>query len=114
MDSTQEGENLENNNYALVSADKKNTILAIRGVMNSDNSHAVESGLLALRAAHPHGKLSIDASVLDGVSSSGANVLKRMRKNESNMKMINVSPELYETLRENGLTKLINIEMART
>jgi hypothetical protein len=30
------------------------------------------------------------------------------------MRMINVSPEVYETLRENGLTNLINIKLAKS
>ena len=104
---------MENNNFALVSADEKNTVLAVRGSMDSKSSGLIEGGLLALRAAHPHGRLSIDASVLDNISSTGVGVLKRLRRNESNMSMINVSPEVYETLRENGLTNMINIKLAK-
>ena len=105
---------MENNNFALVSADEKNTVLAVKGSMDSATSGLIEGGILALRAAHPHGRLSIDASVLDNISSTGVGVLKRLRKNENNMRMINVSPEVYETLRENGLTNLINIKLAKS
>ncbi len=103
---------MENNNYALVSADEKGTVLAVKGSMNSENSHSVESGLLALRAAHPAGTLSIDASVLDSISSAGMNVLMRLRKNESSLRVFNVQPKVYEALHENGLTGVMKIEKA--
>jgi len=112
LDVPGKGVKMENNNYALVSADEKGTVLAVKGIMNSENSHSVESGLLALRAAHPAGTLSIDASVLDSISSAGMNVLMRLRKNESSLRLFNVQPEVYEALHENGLTSVMRIEKA--
>ena len=101
---------MENNNYALVSADEKGTVLALRGSVTSENSRAVEGGMMSLRAAHPAGELSIDASVLDCISSAGMNVLMRLRKNEESLRMFNVSNDVYKALRDNGLTELIKVE----
>ena len=101
---------MENNNYALVSADEKGTVLALRGSVTSENSKAIEGGMMSLRAAHPAGKLSIDASVLDCISGAGMNVLMRLRKNEDSLRMFNVSNEVYDSLRQNGLTELITVE----
>ena len=66
--------------------------------------------MMSLRAAHPAGKLSIDASVLDCISGAGMNVLMRLRKNEDSLRMFNVSNEVYDSLRQNGLTELITVE----
>ena len=106
----QKGVKMENNNYALVSADERGTVLALRGNLNSDNSKAVEGGMMTLRAAHPAGSLSIDASVLDSISGAGLNVLMRLRKNEESLRLFNVSNEVYNTLRSNGLTELMTVE----
>ena len=110
MEASAKGVKMEKNTCALVSADEKATVIAVSGEMNSANSARIESGLLAIRAAHPSGSLHIDASVLDGISSSGANVFKRIRNNESNMSVRNAKPEIYKALRKHGLTELIHIE----
>lgn len=101
---------MENNNYALVSADEKGTVLALKGHVNSANSKTVEGGLMTLRAAHPAGSLSIDASVLDSISGAGLNLLMRLRNNENNLRMFNVSSQVYDTLHQNGLTEVIKVE----
>lgn len=103
---------MENNNYALVNADENGTTIAVKGNMDSENSQHVENGLLAIRAAHPSGKLSIDASVLEGISSAGMNVFMRLRRNESSMSVRNVKPEIYKALKAHGLTNLIDIRKA--
>ena len=101
---------MENYNYALVSADEKGTVLAIRGHLDSGNSGAVEGGVMTLRAAHPSGKLSIDASVLDSVSGTGLNMLMRLRNNEDSLRIFNVNNEVYNTLEGKGLTRHITVE----
>ena len=101
---------MENMNYALVSADERGTVLALRGNLNSENFKTVEGGMMTLRAAHPAGTLSIDASVLDSISGAGLNVLMRLRKNENSLRMFNVYNEVYNTLNQNGLTEFITVE----
>ena len=101
---------MENNNYALVSADEKGTVIALRGKVTSENSKTVEGGMMSLRAAHPAGKLSIDASVLDCISGAGMNVLMRLRSNEESLRVFNVNNEVYNTLSQNGLTELMTVE----
>ena len=66
--------------------------------------------MMTLRAAHPEGTLSIDASVLDSISGAGMNMLMRLRNNEESMRMFNVSSEVYNTLQQSGLTSLITVE----
>ena len=66
--------------------------------------------MMSLRAAHPAGKLSIDASVLDCISSAGMNVLMRLRNNEGSLRMFNVNNEVYNSLHSNGLTEFITVE----
>ena len=39
---------MENNNYALVSADENGTTIAVKVEMNSETSHSVESGVLTV------------------------------------------------------------------
>jgi anti-anti-sigma factor len=103
---------MENINYALVSADENGTILALKGKVNSENSHSVEGGMLTLRAAHPAGSLSIDASVLESISSSGLNVLMRLRQNEGSLRIFNVSEDVYKAFKNTGLIGLIEVEKA--
>lgn len=101
---------MENCNYALVSADEKGTVLAMRGHVDSDNSKAVEGGMMTLRAAHPSGTLSIDASVLDSISGTGLNMLMRLRRNEDSLRLFNVNNEVYNALERRGLTRHITVE----
>ena len=103
---------MENNNYALVSADENGTTLAMRGNINSKNSQSVEGGMLSLRAAHPRGKLSIDASLLESISSSGLKSLMRLRQNEGSLKIFNVSDDVYKSLSNKGLDGLIEVVKA--
>ena len=52
----------------------------------------------------------LDASVLDSISGAGLNVLMRLRNNEESLRLFNVSNEVYNTLRSNGLTELMTVE----
>lgn len=105
---------MEKNNYALVSADEKGTVLALRGCVTSENSYTVEGGMMSLRAAHPAGSLSIDASMLDSINSAGLNVLMRLRKNEESLRIFNVNSEVYDTLRMTGMTGIMKVEKAKS
>ena len=103
---------MENSNYALISADEKGAILALRGKINCKNSQFVEGGVLSLRAAHPRGKLSIDASLLESISSCGLRSLMRIRQNEGSMKIFNVSDDVYKSLNAKGLGELVEVVKA--
>lgn len=103
---------MENSNYALVSADERGTVLQLKGHVNSSNSKTIEGGMMTLRAAHPSGALSIDASVLDSISASGMDVLVRLRNNENSLRLFNVNSEVYSALHRSGLTGFITVEKA--
>jgi len=48
----------------------------------------------------------IDAADLEYISESGLRVLKKLRLEFGNLKMINIKPEVFEIMKEKGYTEL--------
>lgn len=91
------------------------TVLTIylKGHIDSANAADTEKEINDARAAHPEcTSLIIDAQNLEYISSAGLRVILRLRKAYSDLKVINVSAEVYEIFDMTGFTEMMKIEKA--
>lgn len=87
-------------------------VISLSGHIDSTNADAVENEIVARRKEDAGLAVVIDAAKLEYMSSAGLRILLRLRKTCPTLKMINVSPEVYEVLQMTGFTELIAVEKA--
>lgn len=86
--------------------------LELNGRIDSSNADQAEERIKAIRQAHPDLWSVLDAENLEYLSSAGLRVVLRMRKDTADLKIINVSTEVYEILDMTGFTDMITVEKA--
>ena len=84
----------------------------LRGHIDSANAAEIESQITSEREKTPSENIIIDAQELEYISSAGLRIILRIRKDMPDLKIINVSPEVYEILDMTGFTEMINVEKA--
>lgn len=82
------------------------------GHIDSANAANVEASIAAEREKTPSENIIIDAEKLEYISSAGLRIILRIRKDMPDLKIVNVSPEVYEILDMTGFTEMINVEKA--
>ncbi len=82
------------------------------GHIDSANAAEVEANITAEREKTPSDNIIIDAEKLEYISSAGLRIILRIRKDMPDLKIINVSPEVYEILDMTGFTEMITVEKA--
>ena len=99
---------------ALVTERIENNVLylELNGRIDSSNAEQAEALINAIKEAHPDLQSILDAENLEYLSSAGLRVVLRMRKNAADLKIINVSSEVYEILDMTGFTDMITVEKA--
>ncbi len=86
------------------------TTIAIFGHINSTNAPDLDK---AIAAAAPLDKqIVVDAEQLEYISSAGLRVLLKLRKQCPTLRIVNVSPAVYEILDMTGFTEMIQVEKA--
>lgn len=89
---------------------KTEAALRLSGRIDSENAQKVEE---ELRANAGEGEsLVLDAADLSYISSAGLRVLLRLKKEHSDLSVINVSSEVYEILDMTGFTELMTVSKA--
>ncbi len=84
--------------------------LKLSGRIDSQNAAEVEKQLFAqLSGGEP---VVLDAETLEYISSAGLRVLLRIRKQHSDMRIINVRPEVYDIVDMTGYTEMMTVEKA--
>ena len=86
--------------------------LELNGRIDSSNAEQAEELIKAIKEAHPDLQSVLDAEHLEYLSSAGLRVVLRMRKDTADLKIINVSTEVYEILDMTGFTDMITVEKA--
>lgn len=79
--------------------------------IDSNNAEIVGHTIRDIAAA-PHDKVVADAANLVYISSAGLRVMLKMKKANNDLKIINVSSEVYEIFEMTGFTEMIDIEKA--
>ena len=91
--------------------DGKLTIF-LKGHIDSKNAPDVEAEVVAARAENPGDAVVIDCRDLEYISSAGLRIILRLRKECANLKLIEVSSEVYEVFDMTGFTEMVDIEKA--
>lgn len=86
--------------------------LALNGRIDSSNAEQAEEQIKALRNAHPDLQIVLDAERLEFLSSAGLRIILRLRKDNAELKIINVNSEVYEILDMTGFTDMLTVEKA--
>lgn len=94
----------ENNNGALT--------VYLEGRIDSSNSAQTDAEITEILSSDTYESLVIDAEKLEYISSAGLRVMLRIRKNNPDMKIVNVSSEVYDIFDMTGFTEMITIEKA--
>ncbi|MBQ6492848.1 MAG: phosphotransferase [Erysipelotrichaceae bacterium] len=89
----------------------ENDILTIYPEGNIDTTNAEQFGaeLEEIRAAHPEGHVVLDVDGLKYISSAGLRQILRLKKRESDLKIVNCSSEIYEIFEMTGFAEMIDI-----
>lgn len=92
----------------------ENGILTVylEGSIDSNNAESVGKQLESIRSENASGSLVLDLEQLKYISSAGLRQILRLRKKEKNLKLINVSSEIYEIFEMTGFSEMMEIEKA--
>ena len=90
----------------------ENNVLTIYLEGNVDTSNAEQVGqeIDEIRAANPDGSFVLDMENLKYISSAGLRQILRLKKKESDFKIINCSSEIYEIFDMTGFAEMMDIE----
>ena len=86
--------------------------IALKGHIDSANAPDVEKEISDSRSQGSAEHMIIDAEDLTYISSAGLRVILRLRKEIPDLKIVNVTPEVYEIFDMTGFTEMIDIQKA--
>lgn len=86
--------------------------ISLSGHVDSNNATTVEADIQTLCDKYGKENIVIDAADLTYISSAGLRILLRLRKSSKDMKVVNVTSEVYEVFEMTGFTEIIPIEKA--
>lgn len=90
----------------------ENGVLTIypEGRVDTNNANQVQEELNNILEANEYTELVINMDRLDYISSAGLRVILKLKKNNDNLKLTEVIPEVYEVLETTGFTEMMDIE----
>lgn len=91
---------------------EKAVILKLSGRIDSTNAQQVESELFAQLSGTAAQNPVLDAEKLEYISSAGLRVILRLKKTYPDLKIINVSSDVYEILEMTGFTEMMEVVKA--
>ena len=86
--------------------------IRLEGRIDSGNAAKVEQAFLARLAEQKSAAVTLDAADLEYISSAGLRVILRLKKTCKDLRIINVSSEVYEILEMTGFTEMMPVEKA--
>ena len=84
--------------------------LPLSGRVDSASAPAVEEELRRLLAETGAERLTLDCEDLGYISSAGLRVLLRLKKSTPELRLVNVSSQVYEVLETTGFVGLCDVE----
>lgn len=90
--------------------DKDILYISLTGRIDATNAADVESGISEIRNANTGKHTVLDADTLEYISSAGLRVILRLRKEEPQLAIINVSPEVYDVFEMTGFAEMMTVE----
>ena len=92
--------------------DKDILYIAIEGRVDASNAVLAEEQIFNIKNENPGKHTVIDAENLEYISSAGLRVILKIRKEEPQLAIINVSAEVYEVFDMTGFTDMVTVEKA--
>ena len=80
------------------------------GHIDTSNAESVGAEIAEIRQAHPNSGIVMDCEALEYLSSAGLRQVLKLKKSCSDLKLINVSPEVYDVFEMTGFTEMMDIE----
>lgn len=87
----------------------KSVTAYLSGIIDSSSAPQVEEELMLQKQDCPLKEVDINAEGLTYISSAGLRVLLKLRKMQNELKIFNVSAEVYEVLEMTGFTKILSV-----
>ena len=84
--------------------------ISLEGRIDASNAADVETEIGEIRKANQGMHTVLDADKLEYISSAGLRIMLRLRKEETKLAIINVSPEVYGVFEMTGFTEMMTIE----
>ena len=84
----------------------------LKGRIDSNNAAQVEKDILAQLQGCASDSVILDAADLQYISSAGLRLILRLKKTNPELRIINVSSEVYEILDMTGFTEMMPVEKA--
>ena len=92
--------------------DKNILYIAVEGRIDASNAAQAEEKIFNIKNDNPGNHTVIDADKLEYISSAGLRVILRLRKEEPQLAIINVAPDVYEVFDMTGFTDMVAVEKA--
>ncbi len=86
--------------------------IALSGRIDSNNAHAAEEEIARLTSERPDAPVVMDLQELEYISSAGLRVLLHLKKTHPDLRLVNVTSEVYEILDMTGFTEMMTVEKA--
>ena len=86
--------------------------IVLSGRIDSSNAPDWEKKIREKLAGKEGEPLAVDTALLEYISSAGLRLILRVKKKNPDLRLINVSPEIYEILDMTGFTEIIQVEKA--
>lgn len=84
----------------------------LEGRIDSTNSVDVGTEIEKIVEENPSEAIALDAENLEYISSAGLRIILKLRKSNENLKITNVSSEVYDIFDMTGFTEMITVEKA--
>ncbi len=92
--------------------DKDILYIAIEGRVDASNAALAEEKVFDIKKENPAKHTVVDAEKLEYISSAGLRVILKLRKEEPELAIINVSAEVYDVFDMTGFTDMVTVEKA--
>ena len=86
--------------------------IALEGRIDASNAPQAEEMIFSIKNDNPGKHTVVDADNLEYISSAGLRVILRLRKEEPELVIINVAPDVYEIFDMTGFTDMVTVEKA--
>ena len=86
--------------------------IELNGRIDVNNASSVEAEIQAVRRENQGTSTVLDADGLSYISSAGLRIILRLRKEDADLTIINVSPEVYGILEMTGFTEMMTVKKA--
>ncbi len=86
--------------------------IRLKGNIDSNNAAKVEQEILSQLDPNRKNNIVLDASELNYISSAGLRVILRLKKSNAHLRIVNVSPEVYEIFDMTVFTEMMTVEKA--